>query len=104
VGLRVQGRVGRTHYCARPPQNRTRDFHRIRLKQEGGSVTGPAADARGCCRWVLPGFGHDHAVGAALLVLDLSALSASAVRAPAMAVWTAGSWAGWWPRSVLRLI
>ncbi len=69
MGLRVQGRVGRTHYCARPPQNRTRDFHRIRLKQEGGAVTGPAADARGCCRWALPGFGHDHAVGAALVVL-----------------------------------
>jgi len=32
-------------------------------------VTGPAADARGCCRWALPGFGHDHAVGAALVVL-----------------------------------
>ncbi len=72
--------------------------------RKGGAVTGPAADARGCCRWALRGFGHDHAVGAALVVLDLSALSASAVRAPAMAVWTAGSWAGWWPRSVLRLI
>jgi len=26
-------RVGRAHYCARPPQNRTGGFHRIRLKQ-----------------------------------------------------------------------
>ena len=32
-------------------------------------MTGPAADARGCCRWALRGFGHDHAVGAALVVL-----------------------------------